>query len=536
MQEPPSDWLNLPRQFLRMCRAHMRTPKTADFTGVELTGGGLLTRTLVLRGLLRRHVLAADEKYVGVLMPPSVGGVVTNAALSIDCRVAVNLNYTVTSDVMNECIRQCGIRHVITSKRVLDRFHYKLDAECVLLEDFAQKVTLADKLKAAATAWCMPIGMMERKLGLTELKPDDLLTVIFTSGSTGRPKGVMLTQYNVEANVDGVNKLINLESRDVLLGILPLFHSFGYTTTLWTMLALAPKAVYHFSPLEAREIGKLSRKHGVTIIVATPTFLRSYLRRCEPEDFKSAEVAFTGAEKLPIELADAFEKKFGVRPVEGYGATELSPVVGGNVPFGRGAKDAKEGVKEGSIGRPLCNVKAKVVDLDTGEDLGPNEQGMLLITGPSVMKGYFDRPDLTAEVMRGEWYVTGDVAVIDDEGFVSITGRLNRFSKLAGEMVPHLRIEEAINEVLGVDEEELRLAVTAIPDPKKGEKIVVLHVGLSMTPAEICHKLTEAGLPPLWTPMPDGFKQVAEIPLLGTGKLDLKRLKEIALEAFGIKG
>jgi acyl-[acyl-carrier-protein]-phospholipid O-acyltransferase/long-chain-fatty-acid--[acyl-carrier-protein] ligase len=511
----------------------MRAPKVADSTGVELNGAGLLTRALVVRRLLRKFVLSPDEKNVGVLLPPTVGGVVVNAALSIDCRVAVNLNYTVSSKVMNDCIAMAGIRHVLTSRRVMKRFNLEINAELVYLEDFLGKVSLADKLVSAATAWLAPISWLERHLGLTKIQDDDLLTVIFTSGSTGQPKGVMLTQRNVGSNVDAVNELIRLTKEDVLLGILPFFHAFGYTTTLWTVLALAPKGIYHFSPLEAREIGKLCRDHGATIMVATPTFTRSYLRRCEPEDFAALDVVFTGAERLPPELAEAFERRYGVRPVEGYGTTELSPVVCANIPPSRVNEQMAGGVKPGSIGRTLPGISAKVVDLDTGEDLGPNKPGMLLVTGPNVMKGYYNKPDLTAKVMRGKWYETGDVATIDENGFITITGRINRFSKLAGEMVPHIRIEEAIIHLLGRDEDEtLSLAVTAVPDAKKGERIVVLFTDLSKTPEEICRELAATGMPSLWIPSPDSFRHVEAIPLLGTGKLDLKQLRDLAQAEF----
>ncbi len=436
-----------------------------------------------------------------------------NAALAIDCRIAVNLNYTVSSEVMNDCIAQCGIRHVLTSRRVMERFNLKLNAEVVYLEDFIGQITLGDKLAAAAATWLAPVAWLERRLGLTKIRDDDLLTIIFTSGSTGRPKGVMLTHRNVGSNVAAVERDHPAWRDDVLLGILPIFHSFGYTTTLWTVLTLPPKGIYHYSPLEAREVGKLCRKHGATIMITTPTFVRSYLRRCEPEDFAKLDVVFTGAEKLSPEVADAFEQRFGVRPVEGYGATELSPVVCANMPPSRATSREHAGVKAGTVGRPLPGISVKVVDLETGEDLGPNKSGMLLVTGPNVMKGYYGRPDLTAEVIREEagkgdsphlperpegccaqmgtvpfsrWYITGDVAVIDDEGFIHITGRISRFSKIAGEMVPHIRVEEAIGQVLRLDEDDLKIAVTSVPDAKKGERLVVLYTDPAQNPAEIC--------------------------------------------------
>ncbi len=528
--------LNLPRQFIAACRAAGGRKKLADSTGMEMTGSELLLRTLVLRRLLRRK-LAADERMVGLLLPPSVAGVLANAAVSIDRRVAVNLNYTLSSDVLNDCVAQAGLKHVITSRRVLDklreRFPIELSVEPIFLEDLKDRVRLTDKLLSAAEAFLLPQSLLARRLKLHQVRPDDLLTVIFTSGATGRPKGVMLSHRNVGSNVAAIDAIIHLRDDDVLVGVLPLFHSFGYTVTLWTVLTLGPMGVYHYSPLEAREVGKLAKRHGATILIATPTFLRSYLRRCEPAEFAKLDVVVVGAEKMPIELAEAFERTFGVRPIEGYGATELSPVVSANIPPKRARPDQPQGLREGTVGRPLPGVKAKVVDLDTNTELGPDRSGMLLVGGSGVMQGYLGRPDLTAEAIRDGWYVTGDVATIDADGFISITGRLARFSKLGGEMVPHLRIEEAINEVLRVPEDDIRAVVTAVPDPRKGERLVVLHTGLEQPPEEVCRALAARGLPPLWIPGADSFIQVESIPVLGTGKLDLKRVRDLAAERTG---
>lgn len=514
-----------------MCRRNLWRKKVADSSGAALSGGRLLAQTLAVRSLLRREVLAAGEEHVGILLPPSVAAVLMNTALTVDRRVPVNLNYTAPSDVLNSSMAQCGIRHVMTSRRLLERFPLKLDAEMVFAEDLKQRVRWPDKL-AAAAAWLLPAAALERWLGLSTVRPDDAATIMFTSGSTGVPKGVVLTHANIASNLAGINHLIHISRRDVLLGVLPMFHCYGYTATLWTALTLDAQAVYHYTPLEPRQIGALCRKHGGTLLIATPTFLRSYLRRCEPEDLRTLEVVFGGAERLPPELAAAFHERFGVLPVEGYGATELSPVVAGNVPPARDPSPGKSGNRAGTIGRPLLGVEVKVIDLDSGADLPAGWQGMLLVRGPSVMKGYLSRPDLTAEVMRGDWYVTGDVAVIDADGFITITGRTSRFSKIGGEMVPHIGVEAAVRKAIGDDDHETQLAVTAVCDVSRGERLVVLHTGLRLPPLDICRAMVSGGVPPLWVPSPDSFRQVAAIPLLGTGKLDLTGLKELAVREF----
>ncbi len=524
----------LSRRLLRMCRRSMRRSKIADSSGIDMTGASLLLRTLIFRRLLRRNVLAADESNVGVLVPPSAGAVLANAALAVDRRVAINLNYTFSSKILNDfCIGPAGIRHVLTSRKVMERFQFDLDAELVYLEDFKEQITLTDKLTAAMQTWLVPIPILERQLGLHRVGADDLLTIIYTSGSTGEPKGVMLTHRNVATDMDAFSQVIHLGDDDVLVGVLPVFHSFGYTTTVWDALTLCPKGIYHFSPLEARQIGKLCRQHGGTILISTPTFLRPYLRQVDPEDFASLQVVITGAEQLPPDLADSFEERFGVRPVEGYGTTELAPVVSCNIPPGRERPHMQHGRKEGTVGQPIPGVSAKITDVDSGEPLEPGQAGMLWIKGPNVMKGYYQMPEKTAEVLADGWYMTGDIALIDEEGFIRITGRESRFSKIGGEMVPHIRIEQAIAEILQLSAEELSVAVTAVPHATKGERLVVFHTALNRSPEEICRGLADAGLPPIWIPSPDGFCQVSEIPIMGTGKLDLRGLKEQALQKFG---
>ena len=524
-----------PRLLIRKCKSARGRQKVADSGGKSLTGGKLLAGTVAMKRVLNRLVLDADEKMVGMLVPPSVAGTVVNAALSIDGRVAVNLNYTLTPEVINFCIRECGIKHVLTSRAFLEKRPFETDeAELVFLEDLAEKVSGFDKLVGALQSYVLPAGMLDSIHGLNKIQPDDMLTIIFTSGSTGEPKGVMLSNRNIASNIEAVNELFHITAEDVILGVLPFFHSFGYTGTLWLTMSLEASCVYHFNPLDSRTIGKLSEEHGVSIILATPTFLRSYLRRCTPEQMHRLDLVIVGAEKLPEDLAAQFKEKFGVEPTEGYGTTELSPVAAFNVPAHRAPADAPEGTRLGTVGRAAPGGAMKVVDPDSHEDLGTNAEGLLIYNGPNVMMGYLNKEEATAEKVKDGWYDTGDMGIIDDEGFITITGRMSRFSKIGGEMVPHIKVEELLERMIeGPDEDPMmQVAVTAVPDERKGERLIVLHRPMTVPIDELLQGLSDAGLPNIYIPSADSFLEVEEIPLLGTGKMDLKGVQQLALDHF----
>jgi acyl-[acyl-carrier-protein]-phospholipid O-acyltransferase/long-chain-fatty-acid--[acyl-carrier-protein] ligase len=310
---------------------------------------------------------------------------------------------------------------------------------------------------------------------------------------------------------------------------LPLFHSFGYTVTLWVPLQVGASLLYYPDPRASKEIGELCRKHKATIFIITPTLLRFCLRRCHPDDFKSVRILMVGAEKLPQTLADEFQEKFGVRPIEGYGCTECAPVVSANVPDWEEGGLHQIGNKSGTIGQPLPGIAVRIVDQDTFVPLPPNTEGMLLVRGGNVMAGYLDRPAETAIVMRDGWYITGDLAKYDEEGFITITDRVSRFSKVAGEMVPHQKIEDELHAILHTNERVC--VVTAVPDERKGERLLVLHTPLNgVNPHHLGEQLGTRGMPNLWIPAERDFLQIPEVPLLGTGKVDLKRARQIAVE------
>ncbi len=287
----------LAQRVLRCWRRRGKRLQAADSLGVEASGRALLIRTLALRRCLRREVFSDDEQFVGVLLPPSVGAVAVNVALAADRRISANLNYTVSSEVMNHCIRSTGVKHVLTSDRFMEKLDLDLDAEIVSLDEVKKKVSTPDKIIAFLQATVVPGWLLDRILGLHKISCDDLLTVIFTSGSTGMPKGVLLSNANVSHNVDAVGRAVRLDQDDTVLGVLPFFHSFGYAVTLWAAQTLGPAGVYHFNPLDAKQIGKLVEKYKATVLLATPTFLRGYLRRVPPEQFQSLDVVVVALKK-----------------------------------------------------------------------------------------------------------------------------------------------------------------------------------------------------------------------------------------------
>jgi acyl-[acyl-carrier-protein]-phospholipid O-acyltransferase/long-chain-fatty-acid--[acyl-carrier-protein] ligase len=525
----PEHWTSLPRAFVHQARALAGKPALADSTGASLTYGQALLRALVLGRVLARQIGAGPN--VGLLIPPNVPSAVANLALALWGKVPINLNYTASQSVVDSSIEQSGITHVLTSAKVLERFKIQPRGTLVMLEGIPAQVTWADKLWAAAVARLVPIAALGAFLpGLRSDHRDATATVIFTSGSTGDPKGVVLSHRNVLSNVHQVGQHVELLPDETVLGILPFFHAFGFTITLWTMLCLGKRAVFHINPLDAKIIGSLCEKHRVTLITATPTYVRTYLQRCEAKQFATLVHLILGAEKLKPELAREIQDKLGIEPMEGYGCTELSPVVSVNTPHAMTLADGRvvHGHRAGTVGLPMPGTAVKIVDPATEAELPPGTEGMILVSGPQVMMGYLNRPEATAKVLKDGWYTTGDLGTVDADGFLKITDRLSRFSKIGGEMVPHMAVESAILEV--TEASESAVAVTSLPDPKRGEQLCVVHTDLGVPVEEIYRRLSAGSLPKLWIPSPANFVAVESLPILGTGKVDLRRLRELARE------
>jgi len=517
----------LQRGIIRAARRHPFHFAMADPQSPRLSYGSALTRAVFLAARLKP--VWAGEKMVGLLLPPAVGGALANWAALLMGKVPVNLNYTLSEEGLAACIRQCDLKVVVSSRKFLEKIKLKVPVKTMFLEDLAATPRLGEKLASFLRAWLLPAGWLERAVGReARVGLDDLATVIFSSGSTGEPKGVMLTHYNIGSNIEQMEQIFGLVPRDGMLGVLPFFHSFGFTGTLCLPPVLGVRVVYYPTPLEPKAIGPLVSRYALTFLLATPTFLQMYLRGCLPEEFGSLRVVMTGAEKLPERLAAAFEEHFGIRPLEGYGCTECSPAAAVNTHDFRSAGFRQVGAKRGKIGHPLPGMSVRIVDPDTFQPLPVGQPGLLLLRGPNIMQGYLGRPEKTAEVFRDGWYITGDIATLDEDGFLQITDRLNRFSKIGGEMVPHIKVEEKLHELVSATEQSF--VVTGVPDGKKGERLVVLHK-LDEGPLESClDKLARSDLPNLWKPRSDQFFRVDSFPCLGSGKLDLRKIREQATD------
>lgn len=516
----------LPVLFAETARRRWRCEQMSDTLGVSLTAGKTLIGALALARRLRRR-FSSEDRCVAILLPASVGGALANLAVAFTGRTVVNLNFTTSREAQISALTQCGIRHVVTSRAFLEKVgEIDLGVDMIWMEDLRKELSGFDKARAWLLARYAPL----KRLGpFRDFNGDQWATVMFSSGSTGTPKGVVLSHHNIISNVEGADLIYRLRPDDVVCGSLPLFHSFGYTCTLWLPLLTGISVAYHPNPLDAGRIVRLVREKGCTFLVATPTFLAAYLRKAEPDDFRTLRFCIVGAEKLKDKLAVAFQEKFGIYPLEGYGATELAPLVSCNVPDVAIDGVQQIGTHPGSVGHPLPGIAARVVGTETGEVLEVDEAGLLQIKGPNVMLGYIGNEEGTRTVLQEGWYHTGDVARIDAHGFITITDRLSRFSKIGGEMVPHVAVEEALLRGLGVTEPVV--AVTSLPHEKKGERLVVLYTEGAGNPKSLHQILKESDLPNLWKPAAGDYVAVESIPMLGSGKLDIQGLRRLAAES-----
>lgn len=475
------------------------------------------------------------KKRVGILLPPGKGGMVANLAVLFAGKIPVNINFTSSHNAVQSSIRQADVDKFITADpfvRKVPSFPWPPNRDLIFIE------RTLPAIKKKIIRWVilskiLPTSVIAKILGIGAQKGDDEAILLFTSGSSGEPKGVPLSHRNVLANVCQFGSRIHLGHEAKILGCLPLFHSFGCTVTLWYPCIEGVNLVTYPSPLETKRLAELIEMHGINMLLSTPTFLRGYMRRVKPEQLKSLDYVVTGAEKLPESLAKSFHEKFGILPLEGYGLTETSPATNVNLPEPDKAGDAPAipSNRFGSVGKLLPGIALKITNPATGHPAPVDTQGTIWLRGPNVFPGYLNNEEKTKEVILDGWFNTGDIGRLDDDGFLYIEGRLSRFSKIGGEMVPHETVEAAITKVLGLDgETERKIAVVGIPDEQKGEAIALLTTICGDTLEQECidlrYKLMDEGLPSLWCPKT--FIPTDEIPILASGKLDIKGCQQLA--------
>jgi acyl-[acyl-carrier-protein]-phospholipid O-acyltransferase/long-chain-fatty-acid--[acyl-carrier-protein] ligase len=512
----------LPEAFVTTAKRKPGKLALADSSGRALSYRDALTASL----LLARDLRKMEGEMVGLVLPASVGGALANVAATMAGKVPVNLNFTSGAEAMDSAIEQCGIRTIVTSKVFRAKARIEERAGMVYLEDLLSAKTKVAKAAAYASTY-LPVAVLRRMV--RQGAPEDLATVIFSSGSSGRPKGVMLSHANIQANIEASAQAFAIAPEDRIAGVLPFFHSFGFTFTLWFPLVKGLAGVYHANPLDAKAVGTVIDQYKATLLLATPTFLSNYTLVVPAEQMKSLRTVLAGAEKLRESVAEAFAEKFGVMPREGYGATEMAPVIAVNVDHVRYEGTTQHGWASGSVGRVLPGMAVRVVDPETFRAKRHGEEGLILVNGANRMMGYLHDAARTAQVLRDGWYNTGDMGKVDEKGFLYLTGRLSRFSKIAGEMVPHGKLEEAMAEILGQDG---KVVVVSLPCEERGEKLAAIFQHAGWTAEGLAKALLETGLPKLWLPKRDCLVAVEEVPLLGTGKVDLRRAKELAMEAL----
>ncbi len=480
---------------------------------------------------LSKHIkLQTQKERVGIVLPPGTGGLLANIAVLFAGKTPVNLNFTAGEAAVKSSIERAELDRFITADpfvRKTQNFPWPPTRQLIFLER-----TLPE-LKPKIILWLvaskiLPAGILANMLGIPRKGNGREAVLLFTSGSSGDPKGVALTHRNVLANVNQFSSRLQLGSQDSALGCLPLFHSFGCTVTMWYPVIEGVNLVTYPTPLETPKLAQLIEEQKVSLLVATPTFLRGYLRRAKPEQLASLKLVVTGAEKLPSKVAEDFQKKFGKPVLEGYGLTETSPVTNVNLPDPeQDAGPVLPTHRQGSVGQLIPGISLRITDPETDEPLPLHETGMIWLSGPNVFGGYLNQPEKTEEMLHGTWLRTGDIGRMDEDGFLYIEGRISRFSKIAGEMVPHETVEESVNRQLGVDSGgDRQIAIVGIPDESKGEALVMLSSVPKIDSTELRYRLLDEGLPSLW--IPKQIINVSEIPQLASGKLDIKRCQTIA--------
>jgi acyl-[acyl-carrier-protein]-phospholipid O-acyltransferase / long-chain-fatty-acid--[acyl-carrier-protein] ligase len=511
--------------FIRSAKSNPFKKATAEYDGKSLPAISLLTRSMILSKIIRN--LNDDNKFIGVMLPNCNAVTIANLAILLADKVPAILNFTLPKESLIAASRQANLKTIITSRQFILRLRIDNLPNVVFLEDLAGKIGKKEIYSNLLQALLLPSGRLAKKLApKTANNVFETAVLLFSSGSSGSPKGIMLSHHNINTDLILLSKILACKKNDKIVGNLPLFHSFGLIACFWMPLMLGIRVIYIKNPLEINTIVDAIKKYKITMIMGTPTFLQGYMKKLTRRAARSLRLVVSGAEKLRLETAEGFYKKFKLYPAEGYGCTELSPVVSVNIPESIADLGKKIG-KEGSIGRPMPGIAVKIVDPEKFTRLPIGSEGILFVKGPNIMQGYLNK-ELTKKVIIDGWYNTGDMAKVDDDGYITITGRLSRFSKIAGEMISHEYLESTIHKIL--DAEDRQVAIAGVSDKAKGEKLLVFYIDENISIDEIIRGLKDAGVTNISIPKRENFIKIEELPLLGTGKLDLNKINKFALE------
>ena len=473
------------------------------------------SKALIASLILAKKFKKFEENNIGVMIPTSAGSFLTVLGLIVSGKTPVMINYsTGAAENCEYAQNKCGFKTIVTSQALLDKIECRLVPGMICIEDIMKGISTGDKLSAALKSK-LPLKLITNSFSKSDI--DDNVVILFTSGSEKEPKAVQLTHRNIGSNIVDICKVVELTSDDVMMSILPQFHVFGYTINFWLPLTVGMTAVTYANPLDYKKIPGIMKEYKTTMIAATPIFFAGYLRESKPGDFESVRIMVAGADKTPDWMREGYLKKHGIELLEGYGATETSPVVSVNLP---GAN------RPGSIGKILPSVGVNITDVDTGKILPTGQEGKILVKGDLVMKGYYNDIEETSFRIKDGWYDTGDMGAIDDDGYLWHRGRLKRFVKIGGEMVSMVKTESVLEEILP---DGVSCCVVEIPDPRKGARLAAAVTG-NVQDREIIRSLSDK-LPAI--AIPNQFIYFPELPKMGSGKMDFRAITEMVRKKLG---
>jgi acyl-[acyl-carrier-protein]-phospholipid O-acyltransferase/long-chain-fatty-acid--[acyl-carrier-protein] ligase len=467
------------------------------------------SKALIASLMLSKKFKAINDADVGVMVPTSAGAFLAAIGLLMAGKTPVMINYSMgAADNCEYAQHKVGFKTIITSRALCEKIKCREVEGMIYLEDIMKQITLKDKLPAALLS-IMPVKIILRTIAQSH--EDDNVVILFTSGSEKDPKAVQLTHRNIGSNINDVLKVVGISEKDIIMSILPLFHVFGNTVDFWLPMLTGMTAVTYANPLDYKIIPKIVKEQKVTLIAGTPVFFLGYLRESEPGDFESVRLMIAGADKTPDSLREGYRKKHGIELLEGYGTTETSPVVSVNTP---------EMNRPGSIGPPLPSVQVKIADIATGKSLPAGKEGKILVKGDLVMKGYYDDIEETSLRIEDGWYDTGDMGMMDEDGFLWHRGRLKRFVKIGGEMVSLVRTESVLQDLMPEGE---NCCIVELPDSVKGAKLVAA-VTVDVNDKDMINKMREK-LPAI--AIPSMFITFDDLPKMGSGKVDFRTVTDI---------